>query len=166
MKNSEKFVIITPNEFNFLLYLYNWINKKEFPNLEISVENINTHEIKENIIEQWKLNFKRLLNNDEYIQYIEIEYTLANEVLVGLDAKQKEYIVNQYISWWYHQSSVGYYQILEKAIANHKKIDLIRHALNIDSYKYLLLIYDLIPKEFEVNNKNFYFISQNDILCY
>lgn len=164
LENSGNFTIIVPNEFNFLLYLYNWIDKKEFPHFEVRVENLDINEIKKNIIEQWNLYFEQLLNNGEYIQYIEVENSLAEEVLVGLDSKQKENIVNQYNSWWYHQSSIGYYQIIEKAISYHKKINLIRSILNIETYPYLLITYDSIPKEFSVNNSDFYFISQNSIL--
>lgn len=81
MENSGNFTIIIPNEFNFLLYLYNWIDKKEFPHFEVRVENLDINEIKKNIIEQWNLYFEQLLNNGEYIQYIEVENSLAEEVI-------------------------------------------------------------------------------------
>uniref|UniRef100_UPI0026EC86CF hypothetical protein n=1 Tax=Niallia circulans TaxID=1397 RepID=UPI0026EC86CF len=62
------FTITVPNEFNFFLYYYNWIDKKRICSIK-------------NIIEQWNLYFERLLNNGEYIQYIEVENSLAEEVI-------------------------------------------------------------------------------------
>jgi len=148
--------LISPPELNLLVYLEAINEKKEFPGIQINVDQVVYHEIEHRIKDTWN----QIIEESKQFNSVGRIDEIIENILGNISEEKRKEILHYFKAWWCEQPKHGFGYIMEKLVFQFGRDELLR--ISGEQHKTILLIFDAPPEHCKLQDENSYIIIPLD----